>query len=158
MVVNVITRRIAGVLAAASLLATGAALEMPPDVEDALRRAKVGESGGMALGPAERELVTGYVRNHWRDLLDHLDEVPSRSGSVRAATSVVGLAAEDLPPMEYLDFLDHFLTVYAAGKIKDNALQMQLAGIERKNYFITVNSAHPRLNRHSDLYDFRCLD
>jgi hypothetical protein len=45
MVVNVIIRRIAGVFAAVSLLATGVALEMPPEGEEAFRKASIGEDG-----------------------------------------------------------------------------------------------------------------
>lgn len=123
----------------------GAALVLPPEVAEAFRRASTGEDGSLYSPGNGREMVIGHVKTHWKELLDHLDEVPSEGGTRRSAAMVVGLAAEDLPPMEYVDFLDHYLTAYARGGIEEEVLQLQLGGRGRKNDFVVVNVADSRV-------------
>lgn len=122
-----------------------ASLDLPPEVKEAFSRASVGEDGYLYPSGSGRDLIIEYVKNNWKDLLDQLADVPSEAGSIRSAARVVGNAAEELPPLDYLDFLDHYLTAYSRGHIEDELLRWQLAGVDRKNYFITVNAAHPRV-------------
>lgn len=118
---------------------------LTPEAKEAFRKASVGEDGYLYPSGSGRELIIKTVKENWKDLLDHLDDVPSEGGTIRSAARVVGNAAEELPPLEYLDFLEHYLTAYSRGQIDDDILRWQLGGVDRKNYFITVNATHPRV-------------
>lgn len=126
-------------------LPTLAALDLPPQVAEAFRNVSVGEEGYLASSNGGRELILEYVKKDWKELLDGLEGVPSPSGTVGAAAMIVGLAAEELPPLDYLDFLDHYLIIYSRGIVGDESLRMQLGGMDRKNHFISVNYEHPRV-------------
>ena len=121
------------------------ALEMPLETVDAFRNTTLSEGGGLVSFGNEREVVIEFVKMNWREVLDNLDQVPSPGGNVSGAAMLVGAAAEELPPLEYLDFLDAYLTLYERGGVNDDLLRAQLAGDNRKNYFVAVNAAHPRV-------------
>jgi len=146
MVVNAIIRRIAAVLAAVSLSVTARALEMPPEVEAAFRKASVGEGGGLLTDkPAQREFVIDYVKANWRELLPRFEEIQVRGNNTASRISVIGVAAEELEPLEYLDFLDEYLSLVRQGKVPLRELVSQILGKGRKQYFIAVNFKHPRV-------------
>ncbi len=116
-------------------LLASASLDLPPEVKEAFRRASVGEDGYLYPSGSGRELIIENVKDNWKDLLDHLDDVPSEAGNIRSAARVVGNAAEELPPLEYLDFLDHYLTAYSRGHIEDEILRWQLGGGRSEKLF-----------------------
>lgn len=146
MVVNIIIRRIAGVLVAAGLLATGAALEMPPKVAQAFAHASVGESGGLFTGaPEERDILVEYVKSNWRDLVRNFEEVQVRGNTTASKISVIGIAAEELEPLEYLDFLDGYLTLVRQGRVPLDEFVCQIGGNGRKRDFIAVNWKYPKV-------------
>jgi hypothetical protein len=146
MVVNVIIRRIAGILATVCLLARGAALEMPPKVAGAFADASVGESGGLFTGaPEERDILVEYVKSNWRELLPHFEEIQVRGNTIESKISVVGIAAEELEPLEYLNFLDEYLILVRQGRVPLDEFVCQIGGNGRKRDFIAVNWKYPKV-------------
>jgi hypothetical protein len=146
MVVNVIIRRVAGVLAAASLLEASDALDMPPDVEEGFKHASVGESGGLFTGaPEHRDILVEYVKSNWRELLPHFEEVQVRGNTIESKISVIGIAAEELEPLEYLNFLDEYLILVRQGRVPLDEMVSQIGGNGRKRDFMAVNWKYPKV-------------
>jgi hypothetical protein len=119
--------------------ATVASLDLPPDIRELFRTAGVDESGYFGTG-GDTQKLQAYVLLHWRDLLDHYEELPGGSpDNPGAKISMLGGAAEALSPVEYLKFLNHYLDLYAQRRIADQFLDFQLATQNQKRRFLEVN-------------------
>lgn len=85
-----------------------------------------------------------YVCKHWSSILDKYDPTIARHGMRGLNYVTISLAAEDLPPMKYLDFLDKILDLKAGGKFSSHIDSLLLHGRARKHHFLAVNWQHPR--------------
>lgn len=115
------------------------------DTSQLMGSAGTGEGGALyPTGPAGQKLID-YVANHWEELLDNIEDVPSYARSPRSAVMWVGSAAENLPPTDYLNFLDHYLTICGERRVDAEVLGLQLMGQNRKQFFLMVNYEHERV-------------
>lgn len=118
---------------------------IPAEMLDIFRGSRPNDGGWIDSDDGRGEELAEYIRANWRYLMTHIGEVPTKDETTISAIALIGQSAEELPPEEYLDFLDAFLSLYSEGLIPDNILMYRLFGMGRKNFFISVNSAHPRV-------------
>jgi DnaJ-domain-containing protein 1 len=134
---------VSSLVASFALMHGASALELAADVAKAFSQASVGESGGLFTeNEADRELLEEYVNANWRSLLESFSELQVRGKSQPAKISVVGILAENLPPVDYLDFLKRYLELVEEGKIPIDTLVYQIGGNGRKSDFLSVNHRH----------------
>ncbi|RYD84670.1 MAG: hypothetical protein EOP84_04870 [Verrucomicrobiaceae bacterium] len=140
----------------ASLQVAAADYELPGDICEGIAQSQIGENGGFELRGVDGERFESFVRTNWRQIIDHIDTLPPAEApkgyafdsleSARAA-SVANFAAscEILPPEEYLDCMESFLSLYENGRVSKSPLLRQLMGVEQKANFFEVNWEHPRV-------------
>lgn len=105
----------------------------------------VTEFGSFGTSTGDEAAFKAYICSNWDDLLKNLDTIPPPKKNKNLLIAIIGVAAEDLPPEEYINFLERYLDLAEANKIPKNQLSMQLGGRAKKNYFLSVNWKHPRV-------------
>lgn len=105
----------------------------------------VTEFGSFGTSTGDEAAFGAYIRSNWKDLLTNLDSIDPPKKNKNLLIAIIGVAAEDLPPEDYINFLDKYLDLAEADKIPKNQLSMQLGGRAKKNDFLSVNWKHPRV-------------
>lgn len=113
--------------------------KLDSEIQTLLANSGTTEDGGIYNMEHRQKEVADYVRQNWRLLLANLEKVPTNAGNIDAAAMLIGRCAEDLPPIEYLDFFDAYLDAYSKHQIRDQTLVLQLCGLARKKDFLSVN-------------------
>jgi hypothetical protein len=121
-----------------------AALEIPRDFAEQFKSAQVSEDGRLAVADGSTDELVAYIKAHWRELLDGIESIPDPPNPI-SKLSIIGAAAENLQPMEYLDFLDKYLDTCERSKLPGRYMVSQLAGSAKKSFFLAVNFEHPRV-------------
>lgn len=88
-----------------------------------------------------------YICEHWSELLDsYAPNYNNNSKDNKTLTiNVICYAAEDLPPIQYLDFLGKILDMGESGRFPLENASSLLDGRLKKYHFLEVNWQHPRV-------------
>jgi len=136
-----------GILA---LQAKAAELILPPDIAQGISKSTTGESGGLFVCGVERDRFIGYICENWREIADHVEDLPkaegsfvTKDGAFNCSVNTFATACEWLPPQEYVDFLDKLADLYEQKRI--GYLAIELSGSAKKDGFLGVNWYHPRV-------------
>ena len=127
-------------------------LVLPPEIAAGISQSSRGESGGLFLHGVDDQVFFDYVCQHWREMADHIEDLPpaegnftSKKDAVNASVSHFGAACEWLPPLEYLDFMEKFLTLAEQKRISFRPIEWQMMADCKKQDFLAVNWRHPRV-------------
>lgn len=106
------------------------------------------EDGYYGTKSGDKVKFTKYICEHWATLLDEYTPNTHNTGNYKTLTlSIICHAAEELPPMEYLNFLDKLLDMEEQGKLPSGGDSMLLHGSNEKHDFLSVNWEHPRVQK-----------
>jgi len=126
--------------------------QMPPSIIAGFAQSRLGESGGLFVKGVDQEEFTSYITRNWKSIIKHLDSLPisnatflDDSGPRNYAVFIFGAACEWLPPQEYVDFLEQWVTLSEKNEIPYQALHDAVVGVSKKNYFVAVNWEDPRI-------------
>jgi hypothetical protein len=123
---------------------------LPPEITSGLIQSSIGESGGLYIGGVDEEIFTKYITTHWKSIVENIEvlhpkkRVTSGTELNLRSVSIFAAACEQLPPLEYIDFLERILELFDQNKIDANAVEM-LLGTDKKHHFLSVNWEHPRV-------------
>jgi hypothetical protein len=124
---------------------------IPPEIANGMVQSSIGEDGGLHIQGVEEEIFISYIKRNWKSIVENAESLPLHAhenklrGKISLTSlSIVGSACENLPPLEYLDYLDKMLILFEQRKIDPLALELVL-GREKKIDFLSVNWEHPRV-------------
>lgn len=121
--------------------------KLPAEIAELFRHAGTTEYGTVYVGKGKEPnlQLREYVAGHWLELLDNFESIQTVGNTSYASIVTLGLLAEDLPPEQYVEFMDHYVDLYSQHRIPDRQFLLQLMGVGRKAYFMTVNAKHPKV-------------
>jgi hypothetical protein len=129
-----------------------AALMTREEFLEAIKGSYGTEMGSFGTTTGDEKKLGEYICANWRSILKEY-----KSLSLIKTDSIHGLhhlimayACEELPPFEYLDFLDEMLNVIEQMKVNNEPLDyanLLFYGRGRKDSFLAVNWEHPRVKK-----------
>lgn len=132
------------IIATVNVCAAADLPSLPADLEGQFERASVSEYGDFTVEGKPADDLVNFLTSHWRDLLQDANKIEDPDELARVA-SKIGAAAEQLPPLEYLNFLEGYMDLYEARRFPDMTFAVQLCGRGRKESFLSVNFEHPQV-------------
>ncbi|MEA3209374.1 MAG: hypothetical protein QOE70_2431 [Chthoniobacter sp.] len=105
------------------------------------------DDGGLTGEENEKRSFRLYVCENWKTLLEHADELPRNQGQLGNTVGLIGGAAAQLDPTTYLEFVKKTIELAETGKIPRQAVFDQISGENKKNGFMTMNYADPRVGQ-----------
>ena len=131
-------------------------VEIPTDIATALSTSAIGENGGFGVRGVDEAELRSYIKSNWREIATHIESLPlrvapggfiiaSKEQAFNGTVANFAAACESLPPLEYLDFLDQFLSLHENKRISFHPIETALTGVNEKRDFLAVNWEHSRV-------------
>ena len=124
---------------------------IPSDIANGFVQSSIGEDNGLYIQGVDEEIFIIYFKENWKSIVNNVERLPfhpheneKESEVSLTSLSIFVLACENLPPLEYLDYLDSMLVLFVEKKIDITALSLVL-GRGKKQDFLSVNWEHPRV-------------
>ena len=117
------------------------------EFEKAVKGSFHSDDGYFGTNTGDKAKFTQYICEHWKDIMrEYIPNYHNSDGPNKTLTiDVIRFAAEDLPPLEYLDFLENLLDMEDQGKLPRGNNSLMLDGRNKKSSFLEVNWQYPRV-------------
>jgi len=126
--------------------------DMPPSIVAGFAQSRLWESGGIFVKGVDKDEFINFITHNWQRMIENLDSLPVSNGSFlddsgprNHSILIFEAACEWLPPQEYVDFLEKWVTLFEKKKIPYQAVENAVTGITAKNYFVAVNWEDARI-------------